>query len=574
MDYALGKAMGEAGTLAAAALGNKPEEARIGLSKNPELGDLTCAAGFEIAKRRPGAGGPKEIAEEAAKKIRAEIASSSFFSDVSAANGYVNFRFSPAFYALAAHQSGQRDYGRGEGGVGKTAIVEYSSPNVGKPMHVGHIRSTILGEAIARLKRFQGYDVVSSNYLCEAGTQTAKLLLAAKLFGPAEIGTEKELLEYYVRIHKELEAKPEMEEEVRALVGKMEGGDEATLALLRKVRRVSVEPFHRNYEMLGIKFSEEVFDSDYVGVGRALARECVDKGLAFVDKNGETVGDLEKMGLPNLVILRSNGTTLYSTRDLALAQSRWERFHFDSCLIVTASEQNLHFRQVIALLKALGRPYAENYRHLGFGLISLEGGRLSTRAGRVLLLEEVVASAVSMALEEVRKRQEYSEEEAGKIARAVGVAALKYSILRIQAEKDITFRLADAVRFDGNTAAYLQYTCVRAENILSKASAENGGKTGAGPEEYGFNPGERRLAGMLAQFPAVCENAARSDSPAALCNYLFEVATAFSSFYSGSPVLKAESATARKARLGIVKGSANVLQKGLELLSIEVPEKM
>jgi arginyl-tRNA synthetase len=242
-------------------------------------------------------------------------------------------------------------------------------------------------------------------------------------------------------------------------------------------------------------------------------------------------------------------------------------------LYVTASEQNLHFRQVTALLGALGKPYAGSLRHLGFGLISLEEGKLSTREGRVLLLEDVAADAVGLALEEVKKRQEYSEKDAGKIAKAVGISALKYSILRIQAEKDIRFRLADAVKFEGNTAAYLQYTAVRAKNILKKAAAEKA-KPATSTTEYSFNAAERRLVSMLAQFPDVCANSARTFSPAALCNYLFEAATHFSSFYDASPVLKAESDAARGARLEIVKAAGNVMAKGLELLSLDVPGKM
>lgn len=578
MQYAHYSAVEEAEKLAGKALSDvtaaKGPAIRITSSKTPELGDLSFAC-FEAAKNHLQAGNAKELAEKTAEKIKSSLATSSLFSGAEAVNGYVNFRFSSAFFRLAAHQASQHGYGEGSAGKGKTMIVEYSSPNVGKPMHVGHIRGTILGEAIARLLRFQGFDVVSSNYLCEAGTQTAKLLLAARLFGPTQIKTEKDLLDYYVKIHKELEKKPELEQEVRALVEKMEAGDKETLEMLRKVRGVSVEPFHRNYEMLGVKFSEEVFDSDYVELGKQIVEECVEKGLAFKDKNGETVGRLEPLGLPNLVILRSNGTTLYSTRDLGLAQDRWQKFHFDSCLIVTASEQNLHFKQFIALLKALKRPFADDYLHLGFGLISLEEGRLSTREGRVLILEDVVDEAVALALQEVKNRQqEYSEDEAKKIAKAVGVAALKYSVLRIQAEKDIKFRLSEAVKFDGNTAAYLQYTAVRAKNIIKKANAENHKKTMASTDEYSFNRAERKLVSMLALFPSTCENAAKNYSPATLCNYLFELATSFSAFYDASPVIKAENDAVRAARLEIVIAAENVMEKGLELLSLEAPEKM
>ncbi|MFH1257928.1 MAG: arginine--tRNA ligase, partial [Candidatus Micrarchaeota archaeon] len=444
-----------------------PADIEIVLPRDPSHGDLSSPISFRLASIA------KKSPVEIADKLAAEINSRKMpnFSTASSINGFLNFSFSEKFLhsSLKEPLSKKGKFGSGTTGKGKKVVVEYSSPNIGKPMHIGHIRSTILGDTVANILESNGYKVVRSNYLCEAGKQTAKLLLSLQLFGKEKIETEKDLLELYVRIHKEMETKPELDAKAQELVSLMELGDHATLKQLSKVRKLSTSPFHKNYSLLGVDFDEEVYDSDYVEDGRKIANEALEKGIAFMDKNGETVASLEKFSLPNLIIIRSNGTTLYSTRDLGLADRDFRKYKFDRRIYVTASEQNLHFQQVFAILKALGKPYASNLHHIGFGLISLEEGKLSTREGRVLLLEDVIKDAISLALEEVKLRQQYSEKDAAEIAEIVGIAALKYSVLRISSEKDIKFSLREAVKFDGNTAAYLQYTCVRAKNIMKKA---------------------------------------------------------------------------------------------------------
>ena len=539
--------------------------------------DVSSPAAFRISSmlKKP----PQEIAQAITKSLSGR--KSQNFTVLPHNNGFLNFSFSSAAIRklLAQPLAEDGDFGHNDGGRSRKAIVEFSSPNIGKPMHIGHIRSTILGDSISRILLASGYKTVSSNYLCESGLQTAKLLLAIQLFKTKKITSEKDLLSLYVDIHKEMEVKPELELQAQGLVLKMEGGDKEVLRQLEKVRKLSTEPFNRNYSLLNIKFDEEVYDSDYVGDGKRIAAEALEKGIAFRDKAGEVVAGLEeKWGAPNLIILRSNGTTLYSTRDLGLAERQYSKYKFDTRIYVTASEQNLHFRQVFAILRALGKPYADRLRHIGFGLISLEEGKLSTREGRVLLLEDVINDAVSLALEEVRKRQQYSDGDAAEIAQIVGIAALKYSIIKISSEKDIRFSLREAVKFDGNTAAYLQYTCVRAKNILRKAK-EDGLQPAANtglllPADYPFDSEEKKLILLLGQFPGVVEHSARNLSPYIIGDYLFKLALQFSSFYDTSPVLKAESQKSRGLRLQIVKATETAIQNGLFLLGIDVPQKM
>lgn len=572
-DYAYSLAVKEANELVSRAfnssLGISLADARISPSKNAELGDLASSACFEHSKTLKA--NPVQLAEKVASAI--QLPSGSLFEKVSAVNGFVNFSYSTKFYSMVLQEviSQGEHFGDGDSGKGKTAVIEFSSPNIGKPMHIGHIRSTILGDALVRLYRKNGYTVLGTNFLCEAGAQTAKLLLAVQRFGGAKLENEKDLLALYVNIHKELEAHPELDLEVKKLIEGMESGDAVVMKSLKEVRKISVAPFKRNYKLLGVKFDKQVFDSDYVKWGKRLVKAAVKAKLAFKDEHGETVGNLEPLGLPNLVVLRSNGTTLYSTRDLGLAYSDYRKYHYDLRLVVTASEQNLHFRQVFALLKALNEPYAANLRHLGFGLIFLEEGRISTRKGQVLLLEEVLEDAVAYALSEVKTRQHYSEKQQAKIAHAVGVAALKYTVLRTTAEKDITFKLSEAVKFDGNTAAYLQYNCVRAKNVFRKGKIKNLPQL---PEDYEYTAGERHLLSLLAGYPALLASSAPSLSVHAICEYAFKVATAFSLFYASSPVLKAETEEAKAARLNLVKAAETVLENSLEILGIEVPERM
>ncbi len=542
-------------------------------SRDASLGEFSCPASFKLAAilRKT----PLDIAEALSRRIKTHLDATPF-SEVSALKGFLNFTLSNGYFsgALSEALKGKTDFGRAKTGKGKKSIVEFSSPNIGKPMHIGHIRSTIMGDAIASVLRFTGFDAVSSNYLCEAGLQTAKLLLSVQMFGKEKIEDEKGLLALYVKIHKEMERDLELEKKAQDLVLKMELGDDAVLRQLSEIRKLSTRPFEKNYELLNVKFDEEVYDSDYVADGKALADEALRKGIAFQDKNGETVADLEKHSLPNLIIIRSNGTTLYSTRDLGLADRDYRKYRYHQRIYVTASEQNLHFQQVFAILKALKKPYADRLTHIGFGLISLEEGKLSTREGRVLLLEDVINESISLALEEVRKRQHYSEADAHEIARVVGVGALKYSVLRISAEKDIKFSMREAVKFDGNTAAYLQYTVVRAQNILRKAEEEKIRITASKIKNYLFAPEERILAMLISQFPGVVEHARKSLAPYIICEYLFKLALQFSSFYDSCPVLKAETEDALQARLKITQATCITLENGISLLGIGIPEKM
>ncbi|MFH0922545.1 MAG: arginine--tRNA ligase [Candidatus Micrarchaeota archaeon] len=555
MAYAIEKAQSEA---------EKAIGAKTRFSKPPqqEQGDLASAIAFE--KGRELKKNPKAIAEEMCAKAKMPA----YFEKISSLNGFINLYFSDAFYAEALAQALDKRYGDSEKFSGKY-IVEFSQPNVGKPFHVGHIRSTILGDSVANILETQGWKTIRMNYLGDSGNQVAKLLLALELFKDLPPATnEKRLLEYYVRIHKEIEANPELAEKTRVFLEKIESGDPETIKNVLSIRKKSYEAFQRNYDLLGVKFDEVVGESEFVAQAKKAVAEALDKKIAFKDKGGEIVVKLEPE-LPNFILLRSNGTTLYSTRDLALANWKFERFKFDQAVVFTSSEQNTYFKQIIRTLKLLGRKYAEHYKHVGFGLITLEEGKLSTREGRVVFLEDVLNDAIAYAKDEVIKRaHDYPKKEINEIAKIVGIGAAKFAVLRITPERNIMFNLKRIVNFDGDTGAYVQYTAVRSKSIIRKSGAP---KIKA-DKDWKFNSQERSVVRLLADYPLVLQNCASSLSTHPLCNYLLELCAAFNTFYANTPVL--EGGSERDKRIAIVSAVSHTLENGLSMLGIKTPERM
>lgn len=543
-------------------------EPKVEISK--EFGDLSFAC-FPLAAKT------KKNPAEIAKIIASEFKSPGF-SKAEALNGFANFFLNNSFYSKVLEESVGKNYGESKDGEGKTFVVEFSQPNVGKPFHVGHIRSTILGDVISNLLESQGWKTVRMNYIGDSGTQVAKLILATEIYHDLpKIENEKHMLEYYVRVNKEIEENPELADKARKILEKIEEGDESIAEKISFVREKSYEAFQRNYDMLEVKFDIVVGESKFVKPSKKIVQEAVSKGIAFVDKGGETVVKLEPQ-LPNFIVLRSNGTTLYSTRDLALSEFKKSQYNFDQSVILTSSDQNMHFRQVIKTLELLGREYYKNYKHLGFGLISLQEGKLSSREGRVVFLEDVLNQAISYSRQEIEsindkhniaeKKKNMGEDEVSQASKIIGVGSAKFAVLRITPEKNIMFDLKKIVSFEGDTGAYVQYTCVRAKSVLEKVGSQSKAK------EIAFNAEEAKVAKLLAQFPSALKHAAGGMQPHQLCDYLLKLSAEFNAFYHAHSVLKAENEEEKAKRILLVEATANVLEKGLEMLGIHVPDKM
>jgi arginyl-tRNA synthetase len=415
------------------------------------------------------------------------------------------------------------------------------------------------------------------NYMNDCGSHVAELLVALKKFKDLpKVKDEKDLLAYYVKVKKAIEEDEKLKKETQDVLAALATGEKSLLKELEKIKKLSWNAFERNYALLDVKFDEIVWESTLTTRAKEIVEECLKKKIAFVDKEtGAVVVELEKHGLPNTILLRSNKTTLYFTTDLALADYKWKKHEFDESVYFTASEQNLHFKQLFLTLKLLGRPYAEKLKHVGFGLVSLPEGKMSTRAGRVALLEDVLNQAVEAAREEVEKRQEYSKQDIEEIARGVGVAAIKFAVLRISPEKEITFNFKTMASFEGDTSAFVQYSLVRAKSILRKAKELDLALPKAKDlKQLEFNDAERALLASIAEFPLTACHAAVSLQPHLICDFLLKQCALFSSFYDSSPVLKAPTREEQAKRLAIVEAARVTFENGLRLLGIKTPEKM
>jgi arginyl-tRNA synthetase len=541
------------------------------------FGDVTSTIAFQIAKVQ------KINPAAVAKSIKDKIKLTKELEACEVAGPYLNFTYSDSFFSGFLQDADAGKPARSKYGRGKEIVVEFSSPNIGKPFHIGHIRSTVLGASVVRILQSTGFKTLASNYPSDAGTQVALLLVAAKEFKDfPKIKDEKDMLNYYVAINKRIEGDDGLAEEARKTLERIEGGDPMLNKELAFIRDVSMAAFQKNYELLDVQFDETVSESQFVQAGKEMVAEAIKKKIAFKADTGETVAELKEHGLPNTILLRSNGTTTYLARDLALADYRYKKYGFDATVYVTGSEQKLHFQQLFKILSLLKRPFASVLHHLPFGLISLPEGAISTRAGRVVFLEDVLAQAISAAKEEIKsaRKTEYTADEINEISQIVGIGAVKFTTLRITPEKDIVFDFKKMVSFEGDTSAYIQYSYVRAKKILEKVGkpkAKSGSKgkdkEKIKTENYRFNDSEKQLLKALQGYPAILEKAAKDFQPYYVANYALELAGKFSNFYEKTPVLKAEEGEL-PIRMKIVELTASVLKDALWHLGIDVPEKM
>ncbi|MBI5635974.1 arginine--tRNA ligase [Candidatus Micrarchaeota archaeon] len=550
---------------------------------------LASANCFELSREQKK--DPREIAEIAAGK--ASKRKKTLVGGVAADNGYVNFFPSKKFFELALKQALRKKFGENAELIGQKIVVEYSSPNVGKPFHIGHIRSTILGDAIKRLLEASGAKVISFNYPGDSGTQVAKLVLALEL-KKATPKNERQLLKLYQWIHKQLEKERaqngvlKLGEKVREVSDAIEAQDAKTLGTVEKIREISFRSFEKSYKKLGVKFDEVTGESKFFANAKQKALEAKALAPQFVQtdpKDGTLVLKLEEFSIPNNILLRSNGTTLYITRDVGLADYKWEKYAFDKSITVTASEQNTHFKQLFKLLELMKRPYALKLAHVGFGLITLESGKISSREGNLVYLDEVLKEASESALAQIGERGAgYSPAERKKISSIVGVGSTKFGFLRVSNEKNILFNPSKAVSFTGDTGAYLQYTAVRAKSLLEKSGVKKIkpselkfiGEKGADNDRVngGLNEEEKKLVEKISLFPSIVSQATRHYSPHIVCEYLLKLAAAFNEFYAKHSVLDADSEDKKKLRLALVAATANVIENGLKIIGVSVPKKM
>lgn len=536
----------------------------LALPPNTEMGDfaLPCFKFAKIFRKSPAL-----IAEEIARSVSAD----EFVSEVSAVNGYVNFKIDRDFWAketLSRVLSEKERYGSSDEGTGKTVCIDYSSVNIAKPFHIGHLSTTVLGSSLYKLHKFLGYTPVGINHLGDYGTQFGKLISAFKRWGSredVEKGGLRALNELYVRFHREAESNEGLNDEARSYFKKIEEGDKESVALFEWFKELTLKDVSKIYKLLDVHFDSWAGESFYNDKMGPVIEELEGKGL-LKESEGAKIVDLEAYGMPPCIILRSDGASLYATRDIAAALYRKQTYDFYKCLYVVAYQQNLHFKQLFKVLELMGKEWSKDMVHVAYGMVSLEEGAMSTRKGNVVYLEDVIDKCIQKAYEIIsEKNPALSDKE--EIARTVGVGAVIFGALYNNKIKDITFSYDKVLNFEGETSVYVQYTCARANSVLSK-----GGEVSA-YEAKDICPQEFELVKKISEFPELLSDALEKYEPSLIARYAVDLAQIYNKFYFDCKILGAEEKD-KNFRLALTGATLQTLKNALALLGIGVPEKM
>ena len=538
----------------------------LAVPPDPALGDYAFPC-FRLA--RPLRTAPPKIAEAlCAAWNHAEVAS------VRPVNGYMNFFLNRENFAaetMAVLLSQGERFGSSDLGKGKTVCLDYSSINIAKRFHIGHLSTTMIGHSLKRIFDFLGYTTVGINHLGDWGTQFGKMVCAYKKWGSREDVESRgidAMTELYVRFHEEAEKDPTLEDEGRAWFKKIEDNDPEAMEIFSWFKEVTLRDAAKVYEKLGVTFDSYAGESFYNDKMEPVIQELRDKGL-LVQSEGAWVVDLEEDNMPPCLILKSDGATIYATRDLAAAIYRQNTYHFDKCLYVVAYQQDLHFRQVFRVLEKMGYPWAKDCVHVAFGMVSFEGEALSTRKGNVVLLDDLLDQAVAKAREIIEEKSPNLENK-DEVARQVGIGAVVYTDLSANRIKDIDFRWERALNFDGESAPYVQYTHARCCSVLRKA----GDLVNAAPDWSALTDDEvQALLRLLSRFPDVIREAADKYEPSMITRAVTDIAQAFNKYYYEHRILDGEPAQAA-ARVALTEATRAVIKTGLYLIGIEAPERM
>ena len=486
-----------------------------------DLGDYTlpCFRFSKLLKKSPAA-----IAEE----LRAAIPTDGVLTEVTAVNGYLNFKIDRTGYAarlIETIRSQREAYGSSDEGAGRTICIDYSSINVAKPFHIGHLSTTVLGSALVKIYRFLGYRVVGINHLGDYGTQFGKLIVAYRRWSSpqaVEEGKLKELVRIYVKFHEEADKDPALNDEARAWFKKIEAGDAEANAIFSRFKEITLAEVDKIYQMLNVTFDSYAGESFYNDKMDVVIEELKEKNL-LKESEGSMIVDLSDYDMPPCLILKSDGSSLYATRDLAAAIYRKKTYDFYKCLYVVAYQQNLHFRQFFNALELMGKPWAKDIGHAAYGMVSMEDGAMSTRSGKVVLLEDVLQKAVEKARAIIEEKNPALERK-DEIARTVGTGAVIFGALVNNKIKDIVFSYDKVLNFDGETCPYVQYTAARCNSVLKKGGTYGAFTVGAlTPEEY-------ELVSILGNFPAVVQSAGEKYEPSFVTRYAIDLAKAYNQF--------------------------------------------
>ena len=542
-------------------------EAILEVPKDRGMGDFAFPC-FRLAKNLRKA--PPMIAQDLLEVFRAQPP----VSKVEAVGGYLNFTLDKAGFVKgvleAVMEQGEK-YGSKNLGQGKNVVIDYSAPNIAKPFHVGHLRSTVIGNALYKIYGFEGYNPIGVNHLGDWGKQFGMLIAAYKHWGDDKALEEepiKALLDLYVKIHAELDEHPEYEEEGRAWFKALEDGDEEAQRLWKWFVDLSLVEFNRIYNMLGVSFDHFTGESFYNDKMEAVVEEIKEKNL-LVESEGAYVVDLGEE-MPPCIILKRDGATIYATRDITAALYRKKTFDFEKCIYITDYAQDLHFQQWFKVVKLMGYNWADDLMHESFGRVSTEQGKLQTRKGNVILLDDLLNQSIGKVQAIIEERNPNLEDKE-EVAKAVGIGAVIFNDLSNNKIRDIVFNWERMLSFDGETGPYVQYTHARACSVLRKSG------TTAYAENLDYNqlmdPASLEVVQELATFPDVVEQAMLRNEPSLITRKIVLIAQRFNKFYHDCPIL-VDDEVLKGTRLALVRAVKTVLATGLDLLGIQAPEKM
>ncbi len=513
-----------------------------------------------------------------AKGIAEKIAENTMFEKVEQVNAYVNMFISKEALVkdvVDAVMAEGAEYGKTNIGNGGNVVVDFSSPNIAKPFHIGHIRSTVIGNSICKLYRALGYNVIGVNHLGDYGTQFGKMIVAYRHWGNKEDVTRepiKTLLEYYTKFHVEAETHPELEDEARETFAKLEAGEPEEKELWQWFRDESLKEFNRVYDMLGITFESYAGESFYSDKMPAVIAEMREKNL-LVPSEGAEIVELQQYGLTDAPVLKSDGSSIYITRDIAAAKYRINTYNFVKDIYVVASQQNLHFQQLKKIIELMGYEWCKDIIHVPFGLVSLEEGTMSTRHGRVVFLEDVLTRAVEQTKEIIREKG-VNTENIDETAKIVGIGAVVFNELSNNRIKDYVFSWNKVLDFNGETGPYVQYTYARCASVLRNAGEEAVKAAQAGIKaEYITSESAFALAKLIYRLPQVVIEAAEKYEPSIVTRHLVDIAQGFNRFYHDEHIL-VDNEEEKAAKLALVLAAKTAIRNGLALLGMEAPERM
>ncbi|MGM0379955.1 MAG: arginine--tRNA ligase [Bacillota bacterium] len=515
----------------------------------------------------------KNSPQNIAKDICESLDTNEVFEKIEVVNAYINFTIDKSFLSKQVIEEvleKEDEYGSSDIGEGKNVVVEYSSVNIAKPFHMGHIRSTMIGYSIKKIYDFLGYNTIGINHLGDYGTQFGKLIVAYKKWGndeAIEANPIPELLDIYVKFHNEAKENPELEDEARKWFTKLENGDKEAYEIWKWFREVSLKEFKRVYNMLGVEFDSYAGESFYSDMLPGILDELKEKDV-LVDDDGAGIVKLEEYDMPNALITKSDGSSLYITRDLAAAKYRKEEYDFHENIYVVGDQQNLHFKQWFKIIELMGYDWAQDLEHVNFGMVSLEEGSLSTRDGRVVFLEDVLKKAVEKTKEIIEnKNPDLDNKE--QVAKDVGIGAVIYQELSNNRIKDYKFSWDSTLSFEGETGPYVQYSHARACSILDKVDVE------IKDINYELLSDEvsNDLLIAISKFNNIVKRAADKKEPSIITRYITNLAQLFNRFYQENPII-VDNKELMKARVALVKAFKHTIKNGLNLIALKAPREM